>query len=204
MFCSKCGNELAKEAVFCQRCGLERKNNTDMINTVNVTAQEPRQTPTEKQVMEKKCIGVMLASMLGIISLFFPWISVNLGLGMNFSFNLFNLTELMEWGQDAPGTFVWGAYIILLLFIASFIVVAVYDDKRLNPHKPYLKMVPLIVAILGLIISITFVIQGNDVLSSQGMGIVALSIFDFLGIGFYLFLIASIILFVYSLALSKL
>lgn len=142
--------------------------------------------------MEKERIGVISAPILGIVALFLPWVSVNMGWGMNFSLNLFRLGEIAGW--HIPGLEIGVGLIAIFMFLASIIVSVLY--QRLSPVVPYLKIVPLITSLFALASAIFIVILGSDTLSP-------LSVFDFLGLGFYLFLIAGIILFISSLALKK-
>jgi len=179
-FCVGCGNAVEKETSFnvCAKCGVKVESALkECITCTTKTVDKALDTIQPIMVYKSQFsrIGLLIFSVLGIVSLILPWVSIGW-----FSFNAFNLGEAISDIQAFP-------FVALGLF-GIVAIMALANAKSL-------KAVSLVVGLLGSAITIIAVY-----FFSVDIG----TLFTrFLGMGAYLFAISSVGIFILSLYRNK-
>lgn len=130
--------------------------------------------------MEKKKIFLLVCLAVMLLAIFLPWFSINLG---------FIGVSISGW------TIHWLFKVTALLVIASGILVYI-ENKSAN-------LLTLITSIFGLGSVILLIISGASRIPAGLAGTAASSILKFTAFGFYLFIIAGIVVLVTAIKARK-
>lgn len=175
-YCTSCGNKLIPGDLFCQSCGVKVENNITNIQQPQVIYVQNNSGSSSVRTF------LFITIILSIIACFLPIISITV-LGYSISVNY-----VINAGKLADGVFVIGAQFLALILLAC------------KTKIPVIIMQLIALSLWG-IAAVRLLSGYSDLLSESSY--FSYSIYNFLGIGFYLLTISLILSLILSCALPK-
>lgn len=198
MFCPNCGAKLDDDALFCGECGTKIAAPQAAATTAAPASQAPASSKPlvafkignmDFSIVKEKIdfIG-LIAAIVAFIALFLPYVTVSsnfMGMKDKASFNFFT-------GTTSNAIFIM---IIILVYIAANL----FGKKLASQISAYVLLAFVIITIIGINSEVSSIIDSYDY-----YGVFSDAIKVYPSIGFYLMLIASLVMSFLWLIRSKL